>query len=312
MRHRCYHHKMKNHVFTALDSRQTAQWGKYLNSIGWDTYQVGKTHIYLKKLRFPRVSFVKVQHPQGPIPFVDIDSIAQKNNALWTLIEPHIAGFSENDYKEYGYEKSTVFQTHSATIKIDLTQNTISLFRSFSENARRNIKKAQKEKIDVKIFFMKEKKNWKYFDIFYSLLTNLGKMKKFYIPSYSEYRKKMTAFKDTSILMFAYEKGEPIAVVWYAYFDTVLAYFQTGITTRGYMTLANYLLVWEGLLLGKKLGLHVFDFESIYDERFPKQVPKYKNYTEFKKRFHGETVLYPQPWIKTHSLFGKLLYKLGT
>jgi hypothetical protein len=157
---------------------------------------------------------------------------------------------------------------------------------------------------------MKEKKNREYFDIFYDLLQNVGRMKKFYVPSKDEYRYKMNAFRDGSYLVFAYEKNIPIAVVWYVCFENVIAYFQTGITKRGYETLANYLLVWEGLKLGNKLGQSVFDFESIYDERFPKIVQGYKKYTEFKKRFHGEIINYPQPWIKTYSLFGKLLYFL--
>lgn len=159
---------------------------------------------------------------------------------------------------------------------------------------------------------MKNKQSWKYFDDFYDLLKNLTKMKKFYVPSREEYFKKMTAFKETSVLLFAYEKRKPVAVVWYAYFGDVLAYFQTGITEQGYERLANYLLVWEGLKLGKKLGLSAFDFESIYDTRFPKNVPKHRGYSEFKQRFHGDIILYPQPWIKTYNFLGVLLYRLST
>ena len=299
---------MPSLVHSAVDARQTPQWGEYLKGIGWKVEIVGKTQLFILRIPLFNVSFIKVQHPTGPLPFKKIDQVAKKNKAAWVLIEPHELGYNEKDFTANGYIKSKVMYTHTSTIKIDLTKNEKELFKSFSENARRNIKKAQKENLEVKAIFMKDKKNWHYFEEFYSLLKSLTKIKKFYVPSHSEYVKKMTAFKDTSILMFAYENGTPICVVWLAYFDNVIAYFQTGITQRGYDTLANYLLVWEGLKLAKRLKLKVFDFESIFDERYPKNLPEKKKYTGFKKRFHGEIILYPPSWIKTYTFFGKLLY----
>jgi len=309
---KCYYEWMKDHIVRAIDARQTSQWARYMESIGWKTETIGSTHLFIKKLPFIDASLMKIQHPQGPFPFERIDEISRKYKTIWTILEPHMLGYEESEFRKYGYRKSRMLQVHTATIKIDLKKSKKDMFNSFSENAKRNIKKAQKQNLEIRTIFMKEKKNWKYFPVFYSLLRNLSKMKKFYIYSYYEYQKRMMAFKDTSVLIFAYENDAPIAVVWYAYFSNVIAYFQTGITKRGYETLANYLLVWEGLKLGKKLKLSVFDFESIYDERFPKNVPQYKKYTEFKKRFHGELILYPTPWIKIYNLWAKLFYLWGT
>ena len=303
---------MKNVTQYAVDARQTPMWGKYLESIGWQAIRVGKTQIMVRKFPFFNMSLIKIQHAFGPLPFKEIDIIARKKKALVVLIEPHTVRFSEKEFVRHGYQKSKMLLASTATIKIDLTRSEDELFKSFSENARRNIRKSQKEKLTIKLYPMKDKKSWKHFDEFYDLLKNLTKMKKFYVPPREEYFKKMTAFKETSILMFAYEGRKPIAVVWYAYFGDVLAYFQTGITGRGYEKLANYILVWEGLKLGQKLGLSSFDFESIYDTRFPKNVPKHMGYSEFKKRFHGDIILYPQPWVKTYSFLGNLLYRLST
>lgn len=301
---------MKSPIPTAIDARQTPGWGKYMKGIGWDVERVGKTQIFIRKM--PLIgAVVKVQHPFGPFNLKKIDALAQKYGAAWTLIEPHGHGLDTEDLKKHGYEPSHFMLSHTSTMKIDLTRSEKALFASFSENARRNIRKAEKNGLKVKIVHMKDPKNWHYFETFYSLLRNLSKMKKFYVPSHAEYVKKMTAFKDTSYLFLAYEGETPICVVWYATFDDVVAYFQTGITTRGYETLANYLLVWEGLKFFRKLKLKVFDFESIYDERFPKHLKEKQHYTGFKKRFHGEIVLYPQPWIKTYTLRGRILYLCG-
>lgn len=303
---------MKNPTQYAMDARQTPMWGKYLESIGWQSKMIGRTQVMIRKFPFMNISLIKIQHAFGPYPFKEIDTLARKKKALIVLIEPHTVGFDEKYFKNNGYIKSKMLLASTATIKIDLTKSENELFKSFSENARRNIRKAQKGNLTIRSYPMKDKESWKHFDEFYDLLKNLTKMKKFYVPPREEYFKKMTAFKDTSVLIFAYENKNPIAVVWYAHFSDVLAYFQTGITERGYEKLANYLLVWEGLLLGKKLGLSAFDFESIYDTRFPKNVPKHIGYSEFKKRFHGDIILYPQPWVKTYSFLGKMLYRLST
>ncbi len=303
---------MKNHLQRAQDARQTPMWGQYLKGIGWEIETAGNTQLFIKKIPLFNVSFIKIEHPFGPYPLAKIDQIAKKHKAILIVFEPHEFNYHPQQLDQFGYQKSKLMYAHTSTIKIDLIQNEKELFNSFSENAKRNIRKAEKNNLKIRVVLMKDKKNWRYFEVFYGLLTNLSKIKKFYIPSRDEYRKKMTAFKEGSILLFAYEKNVPICVVWFACFDNVMAYFQTGITKRGYETLANYLLVWEGLKLAQKLKLSVFDFESIFDERFPKHLPEKKRYTDFKKRFHGEIVLYPQPWIKTYSRWGKILYLCST
>lgn len=201
---------------------------------------------------------------------------------------------------------------HTATIKIDLKRSEKDLLSSFSENAKRNIKKAQKNDLEVKTVWFKDDKDSLYFKKFYLLLTTLAKMKKFYAPSYEEYYKKMSAFGTSSVMLFAYEKGEsePLAVIWLASYGKIITYMQTGITTRGYELLANYLLVWEGMRLAQKLKMEIFDFETLYDPRFPKENKDWKGYSEFKKRFHGTLIEYPTPWIKIYNPFFKYIYSI--
>lgn len=298
---------MKNSIQQAVDARQTLMWGKYMQGIGWQVEKIGSTQIFIRKIPLLG-SFIKIEHPIGPFDFKKIDQLAKNKKAMMVIFEPHSLNYDQSQFLNSGYQPGRELYSHSATIKIDLTQNETALLKSFSENARRNIKKAQQNKLEIKAIFMKDKKNWQYFDQFYELLKTLSRMRKFYIENKKDYQTKMSAFKNNSVLLFAYENNQPITVVWYAYFQGVLAYFQTGITKRGYETFANYLLVWEGLKLGKKLGCKIFDFESIFDERFPKQHRSKLRYTDFKKRFHGEIILYPQPWVKTYNLWGKIFY----
>ncbi len=114
---------MKTHIFQAVDTRQTIQWGKYLSQLGWNIEHVGKTVVLIKKIPFINKSVIKIQHPLGPIPFKEIEKIAKKYSAFSTLIEPHNVKYSEQDYKKNKYAKSNMRFAHSATIKIDLTQS---------------------------------------------------------------------------------------------------------------------------------------------------------------------------------------------
>ena len=60
----------------------------------------------------------------------------------------------------------------------------------------------------------------------------------------------------------------------------------------GNKNFAPTLLVWEAILLAKKLKLKAFDFEGIYDERFPKAAESWKGFTKFKEGFGGEKVVF--------------------
>ncbi len=294
-----------------VDLRQTKEWGEYLSSIGWTVETVDGIILLIRQIKWLQGSFIKIQHPVGKIPFSKIDQIARRYHAWLVLIEPHSRDFIAEEYKKHGYKLSSFRMTHSATIFIDLTQSEKKLWLSLSENARRNIRKSQAHNLTIKSVFLATERDDQEFRKFYDLLTNLGKIKKFYIPGYSDYFKKMTALKKQSIILFAYQKGslEPIAAIWLVAHSERATYLQTGITNLGYQTMANYLLVWEGLKLLKAQKIPTFDFEAIFDERYPKDHPRWENFTEFKKRFHGTIVKYPPSYLKCYSLLLRIYFQ---
>lgn len=305
-----------NHLFTSTDARETKQWADFLARIGWNVQKLNKTYIFIKKMPFINSSAIKIQHQRGPLPLKKIESLAKKHRAFYVLIEPHPIGYSEKEFIANGYSPSKEHFAHTATMKIDLKPSLEKIHASFAESARRNIKKSTKNNLTTKCIAVKDIniKDKTYLQMFYKLSKHLATMKKFYIPSYQEHLQKLKAFKKNVYLYFAYEEGntEPIAVVWYTYFDHVLAYFQTGITKRGYELGANYLLIWKGIELGKKLGAHVLDFEAVYDARYPHEHPSRKGYTEFKSRFHPTLVQYPPTWHKFYNIPFKIIYSIGT
>lgn len=295
-------------MISPMDLRQSKEWGDYLSKLNWKIIKVGKTQIFIRSLPLTGRSVIKIQHPNNPLPFEKIDEISKTYKALFTLIEPVSEKYNEGDFVKQNFQKSKMSLTHTASIFIDLKQK--NLFSTFSENARRNIKKAQANNLTVKEVSLKNATEEDH-RLFFKLLTNLTKLKKFYVPGYSEFLKKTEGMKDNSSFFFAYHKNQPVAAVWYVHFKDSGLYLQTGITKEGYKLLANYLLVWEVLQCAQKMKLKYFDFEGIYDPRFPKHRKSWQKFSEFKKRFHGDIALYPPPWIKYYSKIYKLFYKWG-
>ncbi|MCL5784352.1 MAG: peptidoglycan bridge formation glycyltransferase FemA/FemB family protein [Patescibacteria group bacterium] len=292
-----------------MDIRQSLFWGNYLSQIGWKIEKIGQLQAFIRPLPFLRCSLIKIQRPKNPVDFTAVDLLAKKHRALFVLIEPEIESYYSQDFLKNGYQKSFISLTYTANLRLNLNSTTENILASFSENARRNIKKSQ-SKLSTQIISLKNIEPEEDFQTFFNLLTTLTKLKKFIVPGYQELYQKMLAFKKNSYLLFAYKKGQsqPLAALWIFTFEKKMYYLHTGITQEGYDLLANYLLVWEAVKKAKELNLEIFDFEGIYDQRFPKERKKWVNFTQFKKRFHGDVVEYPEPWIKCYHLLFKFFY----
>lgn len=314
---------MKTTIDTAFDFRQSPFWGHYMQNIGWRVETVAGIQIYIRTLPFG-ISFIKVQHPLGKIPLKKLDVLAKKHRAISLIIEPHTAFYDEKELRKNDYMISPMHHAPTATRKIGLNPSLEKIMATFSDNAKRNIKKAKKNNLKIKVVLGKDDMKNIYFEKFFKLQKSLTDMKKFYAPGYEESKKKYLSLKKGSFFIFAYEKSDsgvtsfprmtksdPVAAVWYGFYNGVVTYLQTGITSKGYDLLANYLLVLEGIKMGKKLKCSVFDFESIYDTRYPNESKRWKGYSEFKSRFHGEEIYYPPSWIKIYNPFFKWFYKIS-
>jgi len=291
------------------DLRQSPGWAYYLSNIGWTVKKLGNSQLFSKKIPLINRPFVKFQRPDNPLNFKNLDKLAKQNKWLFVIIEPTADKFNEDRFKQAGFKKAPKMSlTHTSSIHINLTKPLDKILMTFSENARRNIRKAEKNNLEVIIVDLKKEESDEQFKIFYRLFANLTKIKKFWAPGYNEYHKKMIGFKDSSVILFAYHKKQPVAAVWLGIFDNSSWYMNTGIALKGYELLANYLLVWEAIKYSKKRRLKIFDFEGIYDPRFPSERSTWKKFTEFKKRFHGDIIEYPPPYIKIYSLGFKIFY----
>ncbi len=80
-------------------------------------------------------------------------------------------------------------------------------------------------------------------------------------------------------------------------------YWQAFTSKEGRTSLSQYSLLWRGILWAKKQGYKIFDFEGIYDTRFPNK--SWLGFTHFKRSFggievsyHGCYIKFSLPWFK--------------
>src|SRR3989344_1660001 len=129
-----------------LDLRQTPEYVKYANLIGWKTERIHGVNYFIKK--FPIIgSFIKIQRPKK-IDFNQINRVAKRNRAFQITIEPkdftYNTRLTTRDFKQ---NKSPFLP--SKTIHIDLTKTEKQLLSQLHPKTRYNIKIAKRNKLKI-------------------------------------------------------------------------------------------------------------------------------------------------------------------
>jgi lipid II:glycine glycyltransferase (peptidoglycan interpeptide bridge formation enzyme) len=99
--------------------------------------------------------------------------------------------------------------------------------------------------------------------------------------------------------IYAYvNSGELGAVASFVVNGDTISYQMNGSTAKGRHDFATNLVVWEGMVEGKRRGCRWFDFDGVSDERYPKLVEDWKGFGRFKAGFGGEEITYLGTYVK--------------
>ena len=260
-----------------VDIRQTREYGNYLSEIGWTVEHLGGVNYFIKKL--PLIgAIMKVQRPKQ-VDTPKVIELTKKYKVKKIINEPKTE--AEAKYLiSCGYKQTSSYLP-SKTLFLDLTKSKERLLKEMRKDARVAVNKNG----DLKISDYGEKveefrKSWKravglrryvpFLDKLIALKRSFGKDALF------------IAQKDSGAIFL---KADKVAYYWQAF---------TGAEGRKNQT--QYKIVWGGILWARKRGARVFDFEGIYDERFPNK--SWLGFTHFKKSFGGKEVNYPGAFVK--------------
>ncbi len=270
-----------------IDIRQSTNYAKYLKSQGWIVERINNTNYFLKKI--PLVgSVLKIQRPQK-LDFSIVRELERKHRVFQTIIEPSF-DFNTESLIDNSFKQSKNPYLPSKTLQIDLTQTNEGIFRNFSKDCKYSIRKGEGYKTkeystptQIKIFHDAWKKSVN-FKRYVPNLQSLLELKKSFPQSMSLFLASHN--KSGSII------GGAIFTISSHDGSNYITYYWQGFTNHeGRSSLSQYSLLYQGILWGKKMGCTAFDFEGIYDERFPNK--SWLGFTHFKKSFGGTEILYP-------------------
>jgi len=287
------------------DIRQSPQFARFMETLGWKTETVGKNRVYLKK--FPILGFfAKIPRLTLPLEWKKLEQLKEKYRIFKLKLAPHL---TINDKKYYKYKKALQDNGFAieqspfnpvTTILIDLTQSESKLFNNFSPAKCRAVRRAQKNNIVVKVTddfesFIKIRKR-QYFPMGFLMEKEMHALWKSFYPSHASlllaYPPTQTE-KSSQTHATAYIcDAQPVGGILLLFYKKVAYYWLASALKEGKLLFAPTLLVWEALQLAKKRGCNVFDFEGIYDERFPKASESWRGFTKFKEGFGGKKVMF--------------------
>lgn len=262
-----------------VDIRQTKEYARYLGKIGWKVERAVETNYFIKKI--PLVgSIIKIQRPEE-IRIDKIRELAKKYRAFQVIVEP-AKELDAKYLRSLGFKLSRSPYLPTKTLLLDLTRGRKEILKAMKKDARYGIKKTETLKIKEVKNLEKLREGWK---------KSVGLRR--YVPSLAHLAALKNSFKDKCLFLATLDSS---AGAIFLVGDGFGYYWQAFTNKEGRRELAQYKIVWEGILWAKTKMARVFDFEGIYDERFPNK--SWKGFTHFKKSFGGSEVSYQGTYVK--------------
>jgi lipid II:glycine glycyltransferase (peptidoglycan interpeptide bridge formation enzyme) len=271
------------------DLRQTPQYSEYIKLLGWHVDKIEGSFVFVRKIPLLG-SVVKLQRPDnvGKKTIKAMDLIGKKTRAFQMSIEPgnKADGLLLTDH---GYKLSKSPSLCSKTIQIDLRKPENTLLSEMHHKTRYNIKKAKSKKLKFKI-----SNDIESFAEFWQKCA--FKQRGMFLSMKNEIKAINASFGKDAYILSASKRKRVLASMLLILTTETAYYMYAASTEEGKKLFAPTLITWESIILAKKLGRKMYDFEGIFDARFP--LPTWKGFSRFKKSFGGNEIEYPGSFVK--------------
>ena len=291
-----------------LDLRQSDEWQKYLQTLGWKCITSSKG-IKISLLKTFIGTVAKVQKPVALLEkdLNEIEAVCKENKAMFVKVEPGL-GQDIELLEKAGYKKSYHPLTPPSTILIDLTKSEEELWAGVSKSAKYSVRRARREGVKIEIY---QKPNEEILKEFVKLSKQTQRARKVTPPTLEGLKSEVEIFGDKSYLMLAKNPADEIMVGNLSFgFGRGIWFLHGGTSDKGRRGRWGYGLFWQQFLYFKAHGYEVLDMEGVDDDRFPHFTKTWGGFSYFKEKFGGERVQFPYPYIKMLSPALKLLQKV--
>lgn len=264
-----------------MDLRQTKEYGNFLNQIGWVVERHKTEQYFIKKIPLlgAAIKLQRVSH----FPLKQIEKLSKKYRIFEIIFEPEMLSKKELILlKQNGYKLSNNPYLPTKTLRIDISKPTEEILKEMKKDARYSIRKSQK-------LVTNSSQN---IELFESSWRSAVGTKRHVLPLHELKAIKNSFGNNMTIIMNEFHTSGALFLI-----AGGVCYYWVGFTDEfARKSLIQYQVLWKGIQWAKKHHAKTFDFEGIYDERFPKK--DWKGFTHFKRSFGGTEVEYPGCYIK--------------
>lgn len=267
-----------------VDVRQTREYANYISKIGWIVERIDGVNYFIKK--FPLVgSVIKIQRPEK-IEYKTIQKLTTNYRTFQVIIEPK-DNIQVSIIRSGGYWLSRSPYLPSKTLQINLSLTKSKLINNLKKDARSIIRKTYRKSLFIKPTVKVFHDAW---------VKSVGFRR--YVPPIERLDYLRKAFGRDILFLTSHNIFSNVVhsgAIFIIGTDSCY-YWQAFTDKEGRSSLSQYSLLWHGILWAKSRGCRIFDFEGIYDERFPNK--SWVGFSHFKKSFGGYEVEYPGAYTK--------------
>ncbi len=281
---------------------QTSAWAEFRRKWGNEVLETDYGILTLHRLPF--TSYRIGVFEKGPAPTKGmLDALrlmGKEHNLIFIKLEPNVEKSNSLIQllgKSGVVPGKTVFTP--TTFWIDLKPSEEDLMKSFSSKTRYNIRLAIKKGVSVK-----QDNSDKAFERYLELTRETIERQGFYAHSEKYHRLMWQILKKagiTHLLTATYQKK--VITTWILFAWKKFLYYPYGASTEKHKeVMANNLMMWEAIKLGKKMGLTTFDLWGREEG---------KGFTKFKEGYNPKIVEFLGTWDLIINKPMYYLYKIG-
>lgn len=261
--------------------RQSKNYANYMEMINWDVDVVEGVYIFSKKI--PIIgSVVKIQRTNKKISQEKLLEVRKNKRAFMINIEP-LNKVNSSYYISAGFNLTHVSSLPSKTIRVNLVMPEKKLLSEMHYKTRYNTKIAIKRGVKVKTS--------KDIKLFAELWQKCAKERGMFLPLKREINAIYKAFGDEATIFLAYKGNDLLGGILTLGAGKICYYMYAASRKTGKKLFAPTLLAWEAIRFAKKKKYKYFDFEGVFDERYP--IKTWKGFTRFKRSFGGKQIEFP-------------------
>ena len=279
------------------DLRQTKKYACFMEKMGWKVIKINPTSLrfrrasnetinaFIKKLPILPFSVIKILRYKSKLQLTKLKNLAKKHKAILVKLEPFEIEKIKNGrfyFKVLGDNKWPLVPTK--TLWIDLTKSEKNILLAMKQKTRYNIRLAQRKNLKIQIISGNKTTENQLLD-FYSIWKKNKPHNWLFRPNFNELKYLVESFGKKCFFVFIFQKQLLLASCLILSSKNMAFYWYNASTSLGKKLFAPTLCVWQAIKEAKKRKLKIFDFEGLWDERFPKLNKNWKGFTKFKKGF---------------------------